>query len=63
MRNTPALTKHAENGTNDSAMPIHTEILQGDCRDILRKFDAGTFDLIVTSPSIILEIHSKYKKF
>lgn len=27
-----------------------TDIIQGDCRDVLRQFDTGTFDLIVTSP-------------
>jgi site-specific DNA-methyltransferase (adenine-specific) len=50
MRNSPALTKRAEDGTNNSAMLVRTDIIHGDCRDVLRQFDAGSFDLIVTSP-------------
>jgi DNA modification methylase len=45
-----ALTKRMKDGTNDSVMPVGTDIIQGDCRDILRQSDPGAFDLIVTSP-------------
>jgi DNA modification methylase len=31
-------------------VPATTEIIHGDCLDVLRRFDPGTFDLIVTSP-------------
>jgi DNA modification methylase len=30
--------------------PIRTDIIEGDCLNALKQFDAGTFDLIVTSP-------------
>jgi len=29
---------------------VNTDIIQGDCREVLQKFQNGTFDLIVTSP-------------
>jgi len=29
---------------------VTTDILQGDCREVLHDFDRGSFDLIVTSP-------------
>jgi DNA modification methylase len=32
------------------SLPVMTEIVQGDCREVLRNFKNGTFDLIVTSP-------------
>jgi site-specific DNA-methyltransferase (adenine-specific) len=31
-------------------LPVKTDILHGDCREVLRRFEHGTFDLIVTSP-------------
>jgi DNA modification methylase len=34
----------------DPAMPLRTDIIEGDCRDVLEEFDDSTFDLIVTSP-------------
>jgi len=33
-----------------TVLPVTTEIMQGDCREVLRDFERGTFDLIVTSP-------------
>jgi len=31
-------------------LPVTTDIIQGDCREVLQQFEKGTFDLIVTSP-------------
>jgi DNA modification methylase len=31
-------------------LPVTTDIMQGDCLEVLRGFEPGTFDLIVTSP-------------
>ena len=30
--------------------PVTTDLIQGDCREVLKRFDNGIFDLIVTSP-------------
>jgi len=32
------------------SLPVTTDIVHGDCREALRRFEDGTFDLIVTSP-------------
>jgi DNA modification methylase len=32
------------------SLPVTTDIIHGDCREALRRFNGGTFDLIVTSP-------------
>lgn len=32
---------------------IITKIIQGDCKDVLKNFDANSIDLIVTSPPYV----------
>ena len=36
--------------TETSLNVLTTEIICGDCREVLQRFGDGTFDLIVTSP-------------
>ena len=44
------------------SLPVTTDIIQGDCREVLNGFDSGKFDLIVTSPPYADQRNKTYEK-
>lgn len=53
LRTFPAVRESDAASSFSTVMQDNYQVLQGDCIDVLRRFDGGTFDMVLTDPPYI----------